>query len=103
MMSRRPPIYSGYSAIPQREDFAPPIPNRRAGGRLGPASDASTDGRQACAPLFLTATLLAMTALPRHRADPDNDRRAVAALDTAYQAAVERNDAKAMAKSCIPT
>jgi ketosteroid isomerase-like protein len=31
------------------------------------------------------------------RASPDEDRRAVAALDTAYQAAVERNDAQAMA------
>lgn len=30
-------------------------------------------------------------------ADPEQDRRAVAALDTAYQAAVERNDADAMA------
>jgi uncharacterized protein (TIGR02246 family) len=30
-------------------------------------------------------------------ADVEDDRRAVAALDTAYQAAVERNDAEAMA------
>lgn len=30
-------------------------------------------------------------------ANPEEDRRAVAALDTAYQAAVERNDAEAMA------
>ena len=30
-------------------------------------------------------------------ADPEADRRTVAALDTAYQAAVERNDADAMA------
>lgn len=29
-------------------------------------------------------------------ASPEDDRRAVAALDTAYQAAVERNDAEAM-------
>lgn len=29
--------------------------------------------------------------------DPETDRRAIAALDTAYQAAVERNDADAMA------
>ena len=45
--------------------------------------------------------LLAMTALPAH-ADPESDRRAVAALDTAYQAAVERNDAKAMAEILHP-
>jgi uncharacterized protein (TIGR02246 family) len=31
------------------------------------------------------------------RSGPEDDRRAVAALDTAYQAAVERNDAAAMA------
>jgi len=30
-------------------------------------------------------------------ANPEEDRRAVAAIDTAYQAAVERNDAEAMA------
>jgi uncharacterized protein (TIGR02246 family) len=36
------------------------------------------------------------------QASPDDDRRAVAALDTAYQAAVERNDAEAMAKILHP-
>jgi ketosteroid isomerase-like protein len=33
---------------------------------------------------------------PAH-ADPESDRLAIARLDTAYQAAVERNDARAMA------
>lgn len=42
------------------------------------------------------ATLLALFAT-NASATPDDDRRAVAALDTAYQAAVERNDAEAMA------
>jgi ketosteroid isomerase-like protein len=45
---------------------------------------------------LLAATALAMTALPAS-ADPSADRRQVAALDTAYQAAVERNDADGMA------
>lgn len=35
-------------------------------------------------------------------ASPDQDRAAVAALDTAYQAAVERNDAEAMAQILHP-
>ena len=35
-------------------------------------------------------------------ASPDQDRAAVAALDTAYQAAVERNDAEAMARILHP-
>lgn len=42
------------------------------------------------------ALALASLASPAF-AGPDEDRRAVAALDTAYQAAVERNDAEAMA------
>lgn len=41
----------------------------------------------------LSLALLATAA----RSGPEDDRRAVAALDTAYQAAVERNDAAAMA------
>jgi len=45
---------------------------------------------------FGAATLL-LAAVPAF-ASPEADRRAVAALDTAYQAAVERNDADAMAK-----
>ena len=45
--------------------------------------------------------LLAVGAAPAHAA-PDQDRRAVADLDTAYQAAVERNDAVAMAKILHP-
>lgn len=44
----------------------------------------------------LAAAALAMSA-PLAAADPAQDIRAVAALDTAYQAAVERNDADAMA------
>ncbi len=35
-------------------------------------------------------------------ASPDQDRAAVAALDTAYQAAVERNDAESMARILHP-
>jgi uncharacterized protein (TIGR02246 family) len=42
------------------------------------------------------ALALALGAAPA-LANPDDDRRAVAALDTANQAAVERNDAEAMA------
>jgi uncharacterized protein (TIGR02246 family) len=42
------------------------------------------------------ALALAQMASAAH-ADPAEDIRAVAALDTAYQAAVERNDAEAMA------
>lgn len=42
------------------------------------------------------AALLALSATGAS-ATPDQDRAAVAALDTAYQAAVERNDADAMA------
>ena len=50
----------------------------------------------------LLATLaLGAAAVPAH-ATPDQDRRAVADLDTAYQAAVERNDAVAMAKILHP-
>lgn len=48
----------------------------------------------AAAALLMTAT----TAL----ASSDEDRAAVAALDTAYQAAVERNDAEAMAAILHP-
>ncbi len=44
----------------------------------------------------LAASALLMSAAPA-LASPDADRRAVATLDTAYQAAVERNDADAMA------
>lgn len=42
------------------------------------------------------AAALALTANAAF-ANPEEDRRTVAALDTAYQAAVERNDAEAMA------
>lgn len=42
------------------------------------------------------ACALTSVAAPAH-ANPDDDRRTVAALDTAYQAAVERNDADGMA------
>lgn len=44
----------------------------------------------------LFAVALAAFAGPAS-AGPDDDRRTVAAIDTAYQAAVERNDADAMA------
>jgi ketosteroid isomerase-like protein len=44
----------------------------------------------------VTGVLLALMASPA-LADPAEDIAAVAALDTAYQAAVERNDAAAMA------
>jgi len=40
---------------------------------------------------------LALALLPAAHADPAQDIRTVAAIDTAYQAAVERNDAEAMA------
>lgn len=45
--------------------------------------------------------LLALGAAPA-QASPDQDRRTVAELDTAYQAAVERNDAVTMAKILHP-
>jgi uncharacterized protein (TIGR02246 family) len=43
------------------------------------------------------AAALAAGAGPAVAADAEKDRAAIAALDTAYQAAVERNDADAMA------
>lgn len=46
----------------------------------------------------LGALLMSATA----HASPDEDRAAVAALDTEYQAAVERNDADAMARILHP-
>jgi uncharacterized protein (TIGR02246 family) len=46
----------------------------------------------------LGALLMSATA----HASPDQDRAAVAALDTEYQAAVERNDAEAMARILHP-
>jgi uncharacterized protein (TIGR02246 family) len=52
-----------------------------------------TRNRFAAVAAALTLTLLAAPAC----ANPEADRRAVAELDTAYQAAVERNDADAMA------
>lgn len=47
--------------------------------------------------LALATGLLVMNLNEVH-ADPDKDRSAIAAMDTAFQAAVERNDADAMAK-----
>lgn len=44
---------------------------------------------------FLAAMVLAMSSAAR--ADPESDRFTIGKLDTAYQAAVERNDARAMA------
>lgn len=56
--------------------------------------------RSTLTPLLATLALGAAAA-PAH-AGPDQDRQAVAELDTAYQAAVERNDAVAMAKILHP-
>lgn len=50
------------------------------------------------AAVVLAALLVAGAA----QASPDEDRAAVAALDTAYQSAVERNDADAMATILHP-
>jgi uncharacterized protein (TIGR02246 family) len=47
--------------------------------------------------LGAAAALAALLIAGAANASPDEDRRTVAALDTAYQAAVERNDADAMA------
>ena len=44
------------------------------------------------------ATLGALLSMGAAFASPEEDRAAVAALDTAYQAAVERNDADAMGR-----
>lgn len=50
-----------------------------------------------------TGAVLALTlAASAAQADPADDIRAVAALDTAYQAAVERNEADAMAAILHP-
>jgi len=49
--------------------------------------------------LFAAAAILGAAAV---QASPDDDRRAVAELDTAYQAAVKRNDADAMARILHP-
>lgn len=48
-------------------------------------------------PLAAAAFALSALSVGAASASPDEDRAAVAALDTAYQAAVERNDADAMA------
>jgi ketosteroid isomerase-like protein len=56
--------------------------------------DAAAPERQPVAAPLLGALLLAATGLAQ--ASPDEDRAAVAALDTQYQAAVERNDAETM-------
>jgi ketosteroid isomerase-like protein len=48
--------------------------------------------------LAVAAILVAATV----QASPEDDRRAVAELDTAYQAAVKRNDAQAMARILHP-
>ncbi len=51
---------------------------------------------------LLAAALAAALAASPASAGPEDDRQIVAALDTAYQAAVERNDADAMAKILHP-
>lgn len=52
--------------------------------------------------LGAAAALAALLIAGAANASPDEDRRTVAALDTAYQAAVERNDADAMAAILHP-
>ena len=47
---------------------------------------------------FLTLIGLAMTATNAAAASVDEDKKMVAALDTRYQAAVEKNDAETMAR-----
>ena len=49
----------------------------------------------------IAALGLTLTAGAAH-ASPEDDRRMIAALDTAYQAAVERNDAETMAQILHP-
>ena len=50
----------------------------------------------------MAAALGALLSAGAAYASPEEDRRVVAALDTAYQAAVERNDAKTMAQILHP-
>jgi uncharacterized protein (TIGR02246 family) len=52
--------------------------------------------------LGAVAALAALLIAGAANASPEEDRRTVAALDTAYQAAVERNDADAMAAILHP-
>jgi uncharacterized protein (TIGR02246 family) len=52
--------------------------------------------------LGAAAALAALLIAGAANASPEEDRRTVAALDTAYQAAVERNDADAMAAILHP-
>jgi ketosteroid isomerase-like protein len=68
-------------------------------------------GRARCARIIRSASMLAKTAAASlavlliagaANATPADDIRTVAALDTAYQAAVERNDADAMAQILHP-
>ena len=52
---------------------------------------------------LLCAAALVLSAAPA-MASPEADRQAVAALDVAYQAAVQANDAVAMGRiTCTPT
>jgi uncharacterized protein (TIGR02246 family) len=55
-----------------------------------------------CSPLILTmglvVALMITTTMQRANAFTDDDRKAVAALDTEYQAAVKRNDTTVMAR-----
>lgn len=59
-----------------------------------------TGTKNAAAAAF--ALLLSVGAAGAARASPEQDRATVAALDTAYQAAVERNDADTMAAILHP-
>jgi ketosteroid isomerase-like protein len=49
-----------------------------------------------CAKLILMITVLALTTTSKLNASPEEDAKAVAALDTKYQAAVKANDAATM-------
>ena len=49
-----------------------------------------------CAKLILMITVLALATTSKLNASPEDDAKAVAALDTKYQAAVKANDATTM-------
>lgn len=51
---------------------------------------------------FFAAAMAAMTMGAAATASPEDDRQAVAALDTGYQAAVKANDAETMARILHP-
>ena len=70
---------------------------------LGPRTDATKTAhrRFSCrsfVPIVLVLGLIPTTAIHGAMASTDDDRKAVAALDAEYQAAVKRNDAGTMAR-----